>query len=275
MVNEKAPMVEYGGFSKRNFKRQNKDMGNDLATVDTSPAMLLQMAIKQDLDIEKLERLMALNQQWEAQQAKKKFYEALSKFQSIIPPLKKNKTANINSQKGAFKYKYADLGGITESIKKHLQECGLTYRWEFSEEKGKHKVTCFISHIDGHTESTSMEADNDDSGAKNRIQQAGSTHTYLQRYTLIGALGLSTADEDNDGKSVQPQPQQTNTNMSDEDVMEQWKTSIAQVKTRIELTKLYSGNKKTVDGNEALKCLFKEREDELRKIEVKQTISML
>ncbi len=249
-------------------------MGNELATVDTSPAMLLQMAIKQDLDIEKLERLMALNQQWEAQQAKKKFYEALSKFQSIIPPLKKNKTANISSQKGSFKYKYADLGGIAESIKKHLLECGLTYRWEFSEEKGKHKVTCYISHVDGHTAETSMEADNDDSGAKNRIQQAGSTHTYLQRYTLIGALGLSTAEDDNDGKNVPQKEVPHSTQMSEEDIMQQWEDTVNQVKSRIELTNLFLKNKKIVESNAKIQSLFKRREEELKKTEVKQPVSM-
>ena len=38
----------------------------------------------------------------------------------------------------------------------------------------------------------------DDSGNKNSIQQAGSTATYLQRYTLLPMLGLSAADRDED-----------------------------------------------------------------------------
>jgi hypothetical protein len=46
-----------------------------------------------------------------------------------------------------------------------------------------------------------MSAGADSTGNKNNIQSIGSTRTYLQRYTLVGALGLSTADEDNDGKT--------------------------------------------------------------------------
>ena len=43
----------------------------------------------------------------------------------------------------------------------------------------------------------------DTSGKKNEIQSRGSTITYLQRYTLIGALGLTTADEDIDARIPQ------------------------------------------------------------------------
>lgn len=61
---------------------------------------------------------------------------------------------------------------------------------------------CIISHVDGHDESTTMSAEADTSGNKNAIQSRGSSVTYLQRYTLIGALGISTADEDVDGQGT-------------------------------------------------------------------------
>ena len=61
-----------------------------------------------------------------------------------------------------------------------------------------------------------MTADKDTSGNKNSIQSIGSTRTYLQRYTLIGALGLSTAEDDTDGhgaaskKEAIPEPKAKN-----------------------------------------------------------------
>ena len=45
-----------------------------------------------------------------------------------------------------------------------------------------------------------MEVQADKSGSKNVIQAVGSAVTYGQRYTLIGALGITTADEDIDGR---------------------------------------------------------------------------
>jgi len=227
-----------------------------------TPATLLQMAIEKGVDINQLEKLMELQERWEKKEARKSFFDALSKFQTLVPVLKKTKTAKINSQKGFFQYKYADLGGITQGIKQPLNECGLSYRWEFQDSNGKMKVTCFISHRDGHTETTSMEAGKDDSGAKNAIQQQGSTQTYLQRYTLIGALGLSTADEDNDGKISPKQEEQKE--QTREEILEQWQQVVGATKSKIELQGLYLKNKKTVDADAGIQEIFKGQQDKLK-----------
>jgi hypothetical protein len=39
----------------------------------------------------------------------------------------------------------------------------------------------------------------DTSGAKNAVQSRGSALTYLMRYTLCGALAITSADDDDDG----------------------------------------------------------------------------
>ena len=77
-----------------------------------------------------------------------------------------------------------------------MLECELSYRWEFQDIEDKIKCTCIVTHSMGHSENTTMTAGKDTTGNKNDIQSIGSTRTYLQRYTLIGALGLSTADQD-------------------------------------------------------------------------------
>lgn len=233
---------------------------NAIVKHETTPASLIEIALQKDADISQLKELMDLQERWEKKEARKKFYEALATFQSKVPPLSKNKTASINSQKGAFKYKYADLGYITQQIKHLLLECGLSYRWAFQENLGQLKVTCYVSHSDGHTEETSMEAGADTSGYKNDIQQKGSTQTYLQRYTLIGALGLSTADDDSDGKGRQPE----NKERSEEEIMQQWSDTLAQVRQRTELNTLFLKNKKVVENNEEIRKLFKQREAELK-----------
>ena len=239
----------------------------------SDPANLLQIAVQQNFDLDKLQRLIDMQNQWEQKQAKKSFLAALSKFQTLVPVLKKAKTANVKMNSGGtFSYKYADLGSITQAIKKPLNECGLSYRWEFFEENGKMKVTCFVSHIDGHTETTTMEAKADSSGAKNDIQQKGSTHTYLQRYTLIGALGLATADEDNDG-NAKPVPAK-NEKPSEDEAMEQWQQVVANCKTQAHLTALYLQNKSVVEGSPKLKQLFKERESSIKSAIANKTTVM-
>jgi len=171
--------------------------------IQTNPESLIKLGIEKGVDVDQLEKLMGLQERWNDRQAKKAFLLAMSEFQAQCPVLEKTKQVAFNQ----VKYSYAPLGHIIKEIKDLLARHGLSYRWEI-EDKQLITVICFIYHIDGHVVTTSMSADKDSSGKKNEIQQRGSTITYLQRYTLIGALGLATADEDND-TTDQKQPEYT------------------------------------------------------------------
>lgn len=226
-----------------------------------TPMELMAQAVAKGVDLDQMQKLMDLQDRWEKKEAKKAFLDALARFQNMVPVIKKTRKANINSQKGSYSYKFADLGAITGQIKEALKDCGLSYRWEFQEQNGKLKVTCFISHRDGHTETTAMEAGRDASGGKNDIQQIGSTQTYLQRYTLIGALGLSTADEDNDGRGNPTTSEQPS--LTEEEIMSQWQQLVDGVSTRAALKSLFLSNRKAVERNPKVQAIFKAREDKL------------
>lgn len=162
-----------------------------------NPAQLLTLAVDKDLDIEKLGKLMQLQKEWSADQARRAFFEAMTNFQSEVPEIRKSKKVSF----GETKYDYAPLADITRQIKDKCKEHGLSYRWEIADTKEEISVTCLITHLDGHSEQTKMTAPPDTSGKKSTIQSRGSTIEYLKRYTLIGALGLSTTDSDVDGYS--------------------------------------------------------------------------
>jgi len=161
-----------------------------------TPASLLSQAIEKGLDVESLGKLMDLQERWQAGQARKLFFEAFTEFQSSCPDLRKTKEVNF----GQTKYNFAPLADICRQIGKTLKAAGLSYRWEIQDSPTELKVTCLVSHLDGHTEKTTMTSPPDVSGSKNAIQARGSAIEYLKRYTLIGALGLSTADSDIDGR---------------------------------------------------------------------------
>lgn len=176
-------------------------MSDQIATknnlpAQATPAQLLELAINKDIDIEKLQKLMDMQREWQAAQARTAFFHALTEFQAECPELRKTK-------KVAFKgveYNYAPLADITRQIKVPIKAAGMAYRWEIEDSKEEIKVTCLVTHVDGHTERTTMMAAPDLSGSKNAIQARGSTIEYLKRYTLIGALGISTSDSDIDGR---------------------------------------------------------------------------
>lgn len=167
-------------------------------TVST-PTSLISQAIEKGLDVNALEKLLDLQQRWDANIAKKQFFASFTNFQANCPDLRKTKTVAFNQTS----YNYAPLADITRQIGKALKDNQLSYRWEIKDVNDEIEVTCLISHVDGHTERTTMKAKSDVSGSKNAIQARASTVTYMQRYTLIGALGLSTADADIDGRLPQ------------------------------------------------------------------------
>ena len=167
---------------------------------EPNPDYLLELAINKDLDVEKLTKLVELRGKIEAEKSRRLFFEAMSKFQSTAPELRKNKKVRFETSKGTTEYSYAPLSDITRQIKDACEACGLTYRWEIKDSKEEIQVSCLITHTAGHTEVTTMTANPDVTGSKNPIQARGSAIEYLKRYTIIGALGISTADSDVDGE---------------------------------------------------------------------------
>lgn len=161
-------------------------------------ANLLAIAVERGADVDQLGKLMDLHERHEREQARRAYFAAKTEFQRICPTIIKDREVKY----GNTAYKHASLSGIANQIREPLSQCRLSYRWDIQDTPEELRVTCILSHEDGHSESNSMGAAPDDSGAKNVIQQRASTVTYLQRYTLIGVLGLSSANEDDDGKSA-------------------------------------------------------------------------
>lgn len=226
------------------MKKENNLPVTQVEGSQTNPANLLQLAVQQNLDIEKLEKLMELQERWEKNQARKDFFAAISQFQYDCPPLKKNKVVDFELRNGGRKkYRYAPLGEIAETIKKPMKDNGLSHRWEIGNENGELVCSCIISHVSGHSETTTMRAGKDESGNKNHIQASGSTVTYLQRYSLIAALGLSTADDDDDANSLPTYSEPSHNQDNDIPAPTQWlnKTTTKEGKTLTTDWKMVTG----------------------------------
>jgi hypothetical protein len=178
---------------------------NQLQTINESPQSLITLAITQGASMEQLEKLMLMKERYDAQMANKTFLSAIANFQKDVPEITKSKQVGYTNKTGGFTgYKFAELGQIDATIKDVMAANGLSKRWEITEDGERIICTCIISHFDGHFEKTTMSSIKDASGGKNEIQSRASAVSYLQRYTLIGALGLTTASEDNDGLGTAP-----------------------------------------------------------------------
>lgn len=167
---------------------------------------LIQMAVEKGADINQLEKLMDLQDRFEAKNAKKSFFNALSIFQSMTVTIKKTGLASFPTKNnGRTEYTYAKLEDIARVIRPSLKEAGLSYRYEQSSDNNLMTVVCIVTQKEGHQERTSMSAFADQSGSKNQIQQIASTISYLRRYTLTGALGITVGDDDDDGACYNPE----------------------------------------------------------------------
>ena len=175
------------------------------APAPITPMQMLQIAVEQGADLDKLSKLMDLQERWEANEARKAFVTAKAAFKAEAPRIDKNKQVGFTSQrtKTDTSYRHATLDHVEELVSPVLSKHGLTYSWETEQiDGGQIRVTCVLTHVMGHSERVTLQAGPDQSGNKNNIQAVGSTVSFLSRYTLLTALGLTTGDMDDDGKKA-------------------------------------------------------------------------
>lgn len=170
-----------------------------------TPMQMIERAVSNGASVEALEKLLALQERWEAGLGRKAFDAAISAAKAEIPTIRKNREVDFTSQKGRTHYKHEDMAEIARTVDPILSKHGLSYRYRTTQEAAAVTVTCILSHRDGYSEETSLSAAPDQSGNKNHIQAVGSAVTYLQRYTLKMALGLA-ASEDDDARGVGSAP---------------------------------------------------------------------
>lgn len=168
-----------------------------------TPAAMIQQALANGSGVDVMEKLLALQERYDAFQARKAFDDAMANLRSKMPTIIKTQQADFGA--GSAAYKYEDLSAVTEVLSPLMAEVGLSFRWRTqSNEKGV-SVACIISHRDGHSEETTLSSGFDTSGKKNPIQALGSAVTYLQRYTLKAAIGIAAAKDDDGNAAGQRQ----------------------------------------------------------------------
>jgi hypothetical protein len=177
----------------------NAAQKNEVVTIEHGPSValtpmdMLNQAVERGANIDVLTKLMDLQERWEKNQARKEFDAAIAAAKAEISPVVRNATGH-NSKR------YADFAAIARAVDPVITKHGLSYRFRTAQ-TDRIAVTCVLSHRAGHSEETTLAGPPDASGSKNAIQAIGSTLTYLQRYSLVQALGLAAGDDD-DGKTA-------------------------------------------------------------------------
>lgn len=180
-----------------------KAKGTALAEVEDAGAVtsLLDLAIREKVPVEVLERLVALKERVDERDARAEYLAAMAAFQRECPEIPKDKTAQIITKKGGkYNYSYSPLETIVRTIQPHLERNGLAFRWttERSERDGELNVVCISYHVGGHEERATFPVPTDTEAYMSGAQKNGAALTYGRRQSLVAVFGLVTADDDPD-----------------------------------------------------------------------------
>lgn len=167
--------------------------------VVASPLSMIERAIERGATPEVIEKLLSLQERFEANQARKEFETAMAKAKAKFRPIIKRHEGYQN------RYKYEKLQDVANAIDDALTEYGFGYDWDTqTDPDGKVSVTCYIRHEAGHVRIGARLAEYpkdvaDPKANMNGAQRLAATVTYLQRATLKATLGLAVGD-DTDGR---------------------------------------------------------------------------
>jgi hypothetical protein len=179
---------------------------------ELTPMELIHTAISKGANMDQLERLMGLQERWEKNRARRAFVEAMNAFKrEDAPEILKNKQVDYTTRDGdRVRYDYATLDNVCRAANQGLSKHGISHRWTIQQNgDGLIRVTCILTHDMGHSEETTLVAGPDQSGKKNPIQQLASAVNYLERYTLLAAIGSAAAGTDDDGRGAGEPPMET------------------------------------------------------------------
>lgn len=181
---------------------------NDLAEtikVEASPLTLIETALSQGIEPDKLGKLLDLQERWEATKAKQAYFQAMNRVQSLLPRVVRDR------ENAHTKSMYATLEAVNISVVPVFTENGFSI--SFNEVDcivpDSLKLVATVRHAEGHEEQFSAVIPLDGVGIKGNAnktatQSKGSTIAYGRRYLMLMIGNITVVNEDNDGNSHEP-----------------------------------------------------------------------
>lgn len=158
--------------------------------------MIDKLVERPDFDVEKLERLLDMQERIMTRSAMEQFNAAMAMMQDELP--------SIAERGKAHNTKYATFEDINDVAKPIMKRHGFAVSFRVHNIQGGIEVTGVLMHKGGHREETTMTLPLDTSGSKNAVQAVGSSVSYGKRYVMSALLNITTRSEDDDGESAAP-----------------------------------------------------------------------
>lgn len=169
-------------------------------------------AMNPNVDIDKMERLLQMQERIMERNARSSYAADLSRMQEHLPVIAENGRIVVRdkvTKEVVQSTGYALWEDINEAIKPILSAHGfaLSFKTGLAPDN-KITVTGILSHRDGHSEETTMILPHDSTGSKNAVQAVGSSTSYGKRYTACALLNITSRGEDDDGHAAAKKPEE-------------------------------------------------------------------
>lgn len=149
------------------------------------------------VDVEKMERLLAMHERVMSENARRAFMAAFKDAKSEMKSVVRNKY-NEQTKSG-----YADLDAVGAAIDPIYEAHGFSMSFGSfpATKEGHYGVSCVLMHADGHEKSYAAEVPADMTGMKGTQNKTathgfGSTMSYGRRYLKLMVWDIATRDDD-------------------------------------------------------------------------------
>ena len=131
-----------------------------------------------------------------------KLAQALAAAQAEFPAIPKSREVTVRSDKGAYKFKYAELSTVIECVRPALARHGLAFTQLLVPDGETLVVRTVLLHTSGQFIDSRYPVRLD----RQPHQAVGAAITYGKRYSLSGLLGIASEDDtDGDGADAKPE----------------------------------------------------------------------
>jgi hypothetical protein len=155
-------------------------------------AQILRVASDPSIDLDRMDKLMAMHERLQKDQAERAFAAALAELQGDLPLVAQG---GYDSHK---KIAYSRLEDVLLAARPAMQRHGFSISFDVVHEPGAVVVTGMLTHSAGHSRKTTGRYPVDTGPGRSAIQALGSSETYGRRYVMMSLLNIAS-DKDDDG----------------------------------------------------------------------------
>lgn len=174
-----------------------------LATVDPMLAMIERLATNADVDVDKFERLVALQERGLNRHAEEQFNIAMSEAQKEMRPIA------ADAENPQTRSRYASYAKLDRVLRPIYTKHGFALSFDTGDAPAADcvRMLCYVTHIAGHSRTYKADMPADGKGAKGgdvmtKTHATGSAMAYGMRYLEKMIFNVAVGEDDDDGNAA-------------------------------------------------------------------------